>query len=109
MWHYQVEKAVWYELFVNLVYTRHYPSIHPHDSEICDSRLSYLNLELDATEGSVNHEFFYHEAFEARKRIFTRLKDNTCRQHAEPGQTMRQAGNKPEGTLTSQAQYRALV
>ena len=30
------------------------------------------------------------------------------RQHSEPGQTLRQAGNKPESTLTSQVQYRAL-
>ena len=44
-WPYQVEKAVWYKLFVNLVCTlRHYPSVHPHDSEICDSRLSYLKV-----------------------------------------------------------------
>ena len=31
------------------------------------------------------------------------------RQHAEPGQTLRQSGNKPESTFTSQAQYRALA
>ena len=31
------------------------------------------------------------------------------RQNAEPGQTLRQAGNKPEGTLTSQAWYRMLI
>ena len=32
------------------------------------------------------------------------------RQHSEPGQTLGQAGNKPEeSTLTSQVQYRALA
>ena len=39
-WHYQIDKAVWYNLFVNLVNNWHCPSIRPHDSEICDSRLN---------------------------------------------------------------------
>jgi len=40
-----------------------------------------------------------------KKKVVTR-----CRgQHSEPGQTLRQAGNNPESTLTSQVQYRALA
>ena len=48
-WHYQVEKAVRYKPFVNFVYTYTlHPSVHMHDSEICDSRLSYLSAKSDS-------------------------------------------------------------
>ena len=33
------------QAFLGILCTiRHYPSIRPHDSEICDSRLSYLEV-----------------------------------------------------------------
>ena len=57
---------------------------------------------------TVCYEFSYHEAFEAQERVVTRCRGQH-RQHSEPGQTLRQAGNKPESTLTSQVQYRALA
>ena len=46
---FQVEKAVWYKLFVNLVY----PSIHPHDSEI----KQLLEFSLSSMENGDAYSF----------------------------------------------------
>jgi len=39
----------------------------------------------------ISHEFSYHKAFEAQKRIVTRCRGQH-RQHSEPGQTLIEAG-----------------
>ena len=64
------------------------------------SEFCFANL----TESSVIMS--YHKALEAQESVVTRCRGQH-RQHSEPGQTLRQAGNKPESTLTSQVQYRA--
>ena len=87
--------------------TSHNTWCPPRDLIHIHTQTYELNVEFCHHE-FCHHEFCYHEAFEAQIKSFHKIRGQH-RQHAVPGQTLRQVGNKPESTLTSQPQYRALA